>query len=118
MGFFKGYRIADTGRVKGTWFIGYWRSMDGAAVPNDIGTLNQSIRNKLIDIGFCRVSQNIEKFLDGFQDIGRSEVANPRQSTCATKIYVNNYVDKSTIAQFYLFGFYWPVRKTTTTLYV
>lgn len=39
-------------------------------------------------------------------DIGRSEVANPRQSTSGAKIDVNNYVDNSTIALFHLYGFY------------
>jgi hypothetical protein len=44
-------------------------------------------------------------------DIGRSEVANPRQSTSGAKIYVNNYVDKSTIALFHLCGFYEQVSR-------
>jgi hypothetical protein len=93
--------MAYQGYWMGGLFIGYPRL--GRYGGHGI----QMILSKLIDIGFCGGFHRILKLiLDGFKDIGRSEVANPRQSTHETKIYVNNYVDKSTIALFYLYGFY------------
>jgi hypothetical protein len=93
-----------------TWIIGLiqpiWtvrRILDFAS----IGYRTIGVVRKLIDIGFCLASLDIENLYGWLPlDIGRSEVANPRQSTSETKIDVNNYVNKSTIARFHLYGFY------------
>ena len=67
----------------------------------------QKKKKKLIDIGLRWVSLDIEQsywtVISGILDI---EVANPRQSTCDTKVLVDNYVDKSISALFLLYGIY------------
>lgn len=52
-------------------------------------------------------------FLDGFKDIGVLGYYDPSQSTSISKVFVNNYVDKSRFAQLFLFGIYWLNRKST-----
>jgi hypothetical protein len=59
-------------------------------------------KRKLIDIGLCGFIEYWKtKFKDGNLDIGWFvEVANPRQSTSETKIYVHKNVNKSINARF------------------
>lgn len=62
---------------------------------------------KLIDIGLCRFHRILKFFIGRLlKDIGRSEVANPRQSTSDTKVEGLPLPGKSRIALIYAFGFY------------